>query len=73
VKRLTSAFELREGLLLFFKDNNKASFLTFLKLKKLDYLADISSTLNILNINMQGSKELTYVEKILAFKNELKV
>jgi hypothetical protein len=32
-KVLTRVFELREELLLFFKDNNKASFMTFLKIQ----------------------------------------
>jgi hypothetical protein len=52
--------ELREELLLFFKDNNKASFSDFLEdkkwLLKLAYLADVYQHLNTLNTSMQGPK-----------------
>jgi hypothetical protein len=45
---LTRVFELREELLLFFKDNNMASFSDFLEdtkwLLKLAYIADVIST-----------------------------
>jgi hypothetical protein len=75
-KVLTSVFELQEELLLFFKDNNKASFSDFLKntkwLLKLAYLADVYQYLNTLNTSMQGPKEniLTSTDKHLAFKNK---
>jgi hypothetical protein len=72
-------FELREELLLFFKDNNKASFFDFLEdtkwLLKLAYLADVYQHLNTLNTSMQGPKEniLTSTDKLLAFKNKRQV
>jgi hypothetical protein len=60
-KVLTRVFELREELLLFFKDNNLASFSDFLEdtklLLKLAYLADVYRHLNTLNTSMQGPKE----------------
>jgi hypothetical protein len=68
-KVLTRVFELREELLLFFKDNNKASFSDFLEDTK--WLLK----LNTLNTSMLGPKEniLTSIDKILAFKNKLQV
>jgi ribosomal protein L23 len=78
-KVLTRVFELREELLLFFKDNNKAGFSDFLEdtkwLLKLAYLADVYQHLNTLNTSMQGPKEiiLTSIDKLLAFKNKLQV
>jgi hypothetical protein len=60
-KVLTRVFELREELLLFFKDNNKAIFSDFLEdtkwLLKLAYLADVYQHLNTLNTSLQGPKE----------------
>jgi hypothetical protein len=60
-KVLTSVFELREELLLFLEDNNKASFSDFLEdtkwLLKLVNLADVYQHLNTLNTSMQGPKE----------------
>jgi hypothetical protein len=56
-KVLTRVFELREELLLFFKDNNKASFSDFLEgtkwLLKLAYLVDVYQHLNTLNSSMR--------------------
>jgi hypothetical protein len=78
-KVLTSVSELREELLLFFKDNNKASFSDFLEdtkwLLKLAYLADVYQNLNTSNTSMQGPKEniLTSTYKLLVFKNKLHV
>lgn len=78
-KVLTRVFELRQELLLFFKDNNKASFCECLESTnwqmKLAYLADIYQHLNTLNSSMQGPKEniLTSTDKLLAFKNKLTV
>jgi hypothetical protein len=78
-KVLTGVFELREELLLFFKDNNKASFSDFLQdtkwLLKLAYLTDVYQHLNTLNTSMQGPKEniLTTTDELLAFKNKLQV
>ena len=78
-KVLTRVFELRQELLLFFKDNNKASFCECLESTnwqmKLAYLADIYQHLNNLNTSMQGAKEniLTSTDKLLAFKNKLTV
>jgi hypothetical protein len=75
-KVLTRVFELQEELLLFFEDNNKASFSDFLEdtkwLLKLAYLADVYQHLNT---RMQGPKEniLTSTDKLLAFKNKLQV
>jgi hypothetical protein len=77
-KVLTRVFELQEELLLFFKDNNKASFSDFLEdtkwLLKL-YLADVYQHLNTLNTSMQGPKEniLTSTDKLLVFKNKHQV
>uniref|UniRef100_K7G2A6 DUF4371 domain-containing protein n=1 Tax=Pelodiscus sinensis TaxID=13735 RepID=K7G2A6_PELSI len=77
-KVLTRVFELQEELLLFFKDN-KAIFSDFPEdtkwLLKQAYLADIYQHLNTLNTTMQGPKEniLTSTDKLLAFKNKLKV
>jgi hypothetical protein len=74
---LTRVFELREELLLFFKD--KASFSDFLEdtkwLLKLAYLADVYQHLNTLNTSMQSPKEniLTSTNKLLAFKYKLQV
>jgi hypothetical protein len=77
---LTRVFELREELLLFFKDNNKASsFSDFLEdtkwLLKLAYLADVYQHVNNLNASMQSPKEniLTSTDKLLAFKNKHQV
>jgi hypothetical protein len=76
---LTRVSELREELLLFFRDNNKATFYDFFGdtkwLLKLAYLADIYQHLNTLNTSMQGPKEniLTSTDKLLAFKNKLQV
>lgn len=57
-KVLTRVFELREELLLFFKDNNKASFSDCLEdtqwLLKLPYLADIYQHLSTSITSMQG-------------------
>jgi hypothetical protein len=78
-KVLTRVFELQEELLLFFKDNNKASFSDFLEdtkwLLKLAYLADVYQHFNTLNTSMQGPNEniLTSAYKFLAFKNKLQV
>ncbi len=78
-KVLTRVFELRQELLLFFKENNNASFCECLKSTnwqmKLAYLADIYQHLNNLNTSMQGMKEniLTSTDKLLAFKNKLTV
>ncbi len=72
-------FELRQELLLFFKENNKASFCEGLESTnwqmKRAYLADIYQHLSNLNTSMQGVKEniLTYTDKLLAFKNKLAV
>ncbi len=76
-KVLTRVFELRQELLLLFKENNKASSCECLESTnwqmKLAYLADIYQHLNNLNTSMQGTKEniLTSTEKLLAFKNKL--
>jgi hypothetical protein len=62
--------------MLFFKDNNKASFSDFLEdtkwLLKLAYLAEVYQHLNT---SMQGPKKniLTSTDKHLAFKNKLQV
>ena len=78
-KVLSRVFELRQELLLFFKENNKASFCECLESTnwqmKLAYLADIYQHLNNLNTSMQGAKEniLTSTDKLLAFKNKLSV
>jgi hypothetical protein len=78
-KVLTRIFELREELLPFFKDNNKASFSDFLQdtkwLLKLAYLADDYQHLNTLNTSMPGPKEniLTSTDKHLVLKNKLQV
>ncbi len=60
-KVLTRVFELRQELLLFFKENNKASFCECLESTnwqmKLAYLANIYQHLNNLNTSMQGTKE----------------
>jgi hypothetical protein len=75
----TRVFELREELLLFFKDNYKVSFSDFLEdtkwLLKLAYLADVYHHLNTLNTSMQGRKEniLTSTDKLLPFKNKFQV
>jgi hypothetical protein len=76
-KVLTRVYELREELLLFFKDNNKASFSDFLEdakwLLKLAYLADVYQHINTLNTSTQGPKEnvLTSTDTLIAFKNIL--
>ena len=78
-KVLLRVFELRQELLLFFKENNKASFCECLESTnwqmKLAYLADIYQHLNNLNTSMQGAKDniLTSTDKLLAFKNKLSV
>ncbi len=60
-KVLTRVFELRQELLLFFKENNKASLWECLESTncqmKLAYLADVYQHLNNLNTSMQGTKE----------------
>ncbi len=77
-KVLTRIFELRQELLLSFKDNNKASFCECLESinwqMKLAYLGNLS-VLNNLNTSMQGTKENipTSTDKLLAFKNKLAV
>ncbi len=76
---MTRVFELRQELLLVFKENNKASLCECLESTnwqvKLTYLADIYQHLNTLNTSMQGAKEniLTSTDKLLAFKNKLPV
>ena len=78
-KVLSRVFELRQEQLLFFKENNKASFCECLESTnwqmKLAYLADIYQHLNNLNTSMQGAKDniLTSTDKLLAFKNKLSV
>ncbi len=78
-KVLTRVFRLQQELLLFFKENNKASFCECLESTnwqmKLAYLADIYQHLNNLNTSKQGTKEsiLTSTDKLLAFKNKLAV
>ncbi len=76
---MTRVFELRQELLLFLKENDKASFCECLESinwkMKLAYIADIYQHLNNLNTSMQGVKEniLTSTDKLLAFKNKLAV
>ncbi len=78
-KVLTRVFELRQELLLFFKENNRASFCECLESTnwqmKLAYLADIYQHLHNLNTSMQGMNEniLTSTDKLLTFKNKLAV
>ncbi len=78
-KVLTRVFELRQELLLFFRENNKASFCECLESTnwqmKLAYLADIYQHLNKLNTSLKGTKEniLSSTDNHLAFKNKLAV
>ena len=78
-KVLSRVFELRDQLLIFFKDTNKDEFCSYLEdetwVLKLAYLVDIYQHLNTLNTSMQGPKEnvLTSTDKLLAFKNKLNV
>ncbi len=78
-KVLTRIFELRQELLLFFKENNNASFCECRESTnwqmKLAYFADIYQHLNNLNTSMQGAREniVTSTDKLLAFKNKLSV
>ncbi len=76
---LTRVFKLRQELLLFSKENNKASFCECLEYTKWQMkvadLAYIYQHLNNLNTNMQGTKGniLTPTNKRLAFENKLAV
>ncbi len=76
---MTRVFELRQEVLLFFKENNKASFCECLESTnwqmKLAYLADIYQDLNNLNTSMQSTEKniLTSTDKLLAFKNKFAV
>ncbi len=76
---MTRVFKLQQELLVFFKENDKASFCECLQSTnwqmKLAYLADIYQHLNNLNTSMQGTKRniLTTADKLLPFKNKLVV
>ena len=78
-KTLLRIYQLREELLVFFREDKQEIFCNHLQFKlwinKLAYLTDIFESLNNLNISMQGRSEniLSSTDKLAAFEKKIRL